>query len=95
MKQSVYSNNVFGSLVGFNSRWGYIVSIFDFDWGSNNILIVWGCNQDWGFNRADTVGNSYYLSLVAGREASDHVRPLSLVPRTNQANPKIRFLNSS
>ena len=55
LKQSVYSINVFGSLVGFNSRWGYIVSIFDFDWGSDNILIGWGCNQDWGFNRADTV----------------------------------------
>ena len=35
--------------VGFNSRWGSIVSIFVFDWGSINIFMGWGCNQDWGF----------------------------------------------
>ena len=41
--------------VGFNSRWGSIVSIFVFDWGSINIFMGWGCNQEWGSNRADTV----------------------------------------
>ena len=45
--------------VGFNSRWGSILSIFVFGWGSNDILIGWGCNQDWGFNRADTVINFF------------------------------------
>ena len=41
--------------VGFNSRWGSIVSIFVFDWGSINIFMGWGCNQEWGSNGADTV----------------------------------------
>ena len=41
--------------MGFNSRWGSIVSIFVFDWGSINIFMGWGCNQEWGSNRADTV----------------------------------------
>ena len=48
---------VFSSWVGFNSRWGYIVSIFVLNGGFNNILIRWGCNQDWGFNIADTVSH--------------------------------------
>ncbi len=41
--------------MGFNSRWGSIVSIFIFDWGSINIFMGWGCNQEWGSNGADTV----------------------------------------
>ena len=41
--------------MGFNSRWGSIVSIFVFDWGSINIFMGWGCNQEWGSNGADTV----------------------------------------
>ena len=41
--------------VEVNSRWGSIISIFVFDWGFINIIVGWGCNQDWGFNRADTV----------------------------------------
>ena len=41
--------------VGFNSRWGSIVSIFVFGWGSINIFMGWGCNQEWGSNGADTV----------------------------------------
>ena len=45
--------------VGFNSRWGSIVSIFVFDWGSINIFMGWGCNQDWGSNGADTVRNKF------------------------------------
>ncbi len=47
--------SVFKPWVGFNSRWGSIVSIFVFDWGSINIFMGWGCNQEWGSNRADTV----------------------------------------
>ena len=40
---------------GVNSRWDSIISIFVFDWGFIDIIMGWGCNQDWGFNRADTV----------------------------------------
>ena len=44
--------------MGFNSRWGSIVSIFVFDWGSINIFMGWGCNQEWGSNGADTVAQA-------------------------------------
>ena len=43
--------------MGFNSRWGSIISIFVFDWGFIHIFMGWGCNQEWGFNGADTVFN--------------------------------------
>ena len=42
-------------MVGFNSRWGSIISIFVFEWGFIDIFMGWGCNQEWGFNGADTV----------------------------------------
>jgi len=41
--------------VGVNSRWGSIISISLFDWGSFWIFVGWGSNQDWGSIRADTV----------------------------------------
>ena len=41
--------------VGVNSRWGSIVSISVFDWGSIWIFVGWGSNQDWGSICADTV----------------------------------------
>ena len=41
--------------VGVNSRWGSIISISLFDWGSIRIFVGWGSNQDWGSIRADTV----------------------------------------
>jgi hypothetical protein len=41
--------------VGVNSRWGSIVSIFVFGWGSISFIIGWGSNQEWGSIRADTV----------------------------------------
>ena len=41
--------------MGVNSRWGSIISIFVFDWSFINIFMGWSCNQDWGFNKADTV----------------------------------------
>ena len=53
------------SWVGVNSRWGSIVSIFVFDWGFIDIVIGWGCNQDWGFNRADTVFENVRPGIVS------------------------------
>ena len=47
--------NVLVAWVGVNSRWGSIVSIAVFDWGSIRIFVGWGSNQDWGSIRADTV----------------------------------------
>ena len=41
--------------VGFNSRWGSILLIFVFGWGSIRIFLGWGCIQDWGSIRVDTV----------------------------------------
>ena len=41
----------------FNLRWGSIISIFVFEWGFIHIFMGWGCNQEWGFNGADTVHN--------------------------------------
>ena len=41
--------------VGVNSRWGSIISISLFDWGSIRIFVGWGSNQDWGSIHADTV----------------------------------------
>ena len=41
--------------VGFNSRWGSIISIFIFDWGFIHIYMGWGYNQEWDFNGADKV----------------------------------------
>ena len=38
-------------------KMGFYYSIFVCDWGSIEISMRWGCNQDWGFNRADTVIN--------------------------------------
>ena len=57
----VQSNNLFKlaseycTWVGFNSRWGSILSIFVFGWGSIRIFLGWGCIQDWGSIRVDTV----------------------------------------
>ena len=36
---------------------------FNFDWGSIEISMGWSCNQDWGFNRADTVENLFQKDL--------------------------------
>ena len=47
--------NVLVAWVGVNSRWGSIISISLFDWGSIRIFVGWGSNQDWGSIRADTV----------------------------------------
>ena len=47
--------------MGVYSRWGSIFSIFVFDWGSIEISMRWGCNQDWGFNRADMVTTAHEL----------------------------------
>ena len=43
------------SWVGVNSRWGSIVSISVFDWGSIRFCLGWESNQEWGSIRADTV----------------------------------------
>ena len=51
-------------LVGVNLRWGSIVSILVFDWGFIDIVMRWGCNQDWGFNRADTVWTSQMKRIL-------------------------------
>ena len=50
--------------VGVNSRWGSIISISLFDWGSIRIFVGWGSNQDWGSIRADTVSIFYRSTLV-------------------------------
>ena len=47
--------NVLVAWVGVNSRWGSIISISLFDWGSIRIFVGWGSNQDWRSIRADTV----------------------------------------
>ena len=41
--------------MGFYSRWGSIISLSALDWGCIRNLNGWGCNQEWGSNRADTV----------------------------------------
>ena len=46
--------------VRVNSRWGSIISIFIFDWGFIDIIMGWGCDQDWGFDRANTVAVSNF-----------------------------------
>ena len=48
--------------MGFNLRWGSIISIFVFEWGYIYIFMGWGCNQEWGFNGADTVYKAKELS---------------------------------
>ena len=52
---AVHFQKLFYSRVEFNSRWGSIISIFVFGWGFIHVFIGWGCNQEWGFNGADTV----------------------------------------
>ena len=59
--------------MGFNSRWGSIVSIFVFDWGSINIFMGWGCNQEWGSNRADTVAYLHVVTSLISMVV--HIRP--------------------
>ena len=51
----IQTTNVLVTWVGVNSRWGSIISISLFDWGSIRIFVGWGSNQDWGSIRADTV----------------------------------------
>ena len=41
--------------MGFYSRWGSIISLYALDWGCIRNLNGWGCNQEWGSNRANTV----------------------------------------
>ena len=55
--------NVLVAWVGVNSRWGSIISISLFDWGSIRIFVGWGSNQDWGSIRADTVDILYLKHL--------------------------------
>ena len=50
--------------VGVNLRWGSIISIFVFDWGFIDTIMGWGCNQDWGFNRANTVGKMAHRGVL-------------------------------
>ena len=55
---------VFVAWVGVNSRWGSIISISLFDWGSIRIFVGWGSNQDWGSIRADTVSKHNFNCIV-------------------------------
>ena len=46
---------------GVQFEMGFYCFIFVFDWGSINIFMGWGCNQEWGSNGADTVIKSSVL----------------------------------
>ena len=60
--------------MGVKSRWGSIVLIFIFDWGSISIFVGWGCNQEWGSIWADTV-------LAIKIHHCDHYHILNLTRR--------------
>ena len=45
--------------MGVYSRWGSIISLTALDWGCIRNLNGWGCNQEGGSNRADTVSEDF------------------------------------
>ena len=47
--------------MGVYSRWGSIISLSALDWGCIRNLNGWGCNQEWGSNRADTVNKNLLI----------------------------------
>ena len=47
--------------VGLYSRWGSIISLSALDWGCIRNLKGWGCNQEWGSIRADTVFQIHFI----------------------------------
>ena len=56
--------------MGVYSRWGSIISLPAIDWGCIRNLYGWGCNQEWGSNRADTVG---IQNAAMGLTSWDHI----------------------
>ena len=69
--------NVLVAWVGVNSRWGSIISISLFDWGSIRIFMGWGSNQDWRSIRADTVVYAQYI-MQSQRRLMSNTRHSSL-----------------
>ena len=53
-----------GLLGGVYSRWGSIISLTALDWGCIRNLNGWGCDQEWGSNRADTVTLSDKIEIL-------------------------------
>ena len=60
--------------VGFYSRWGSIISIFFFGWGSIHIYMGWGCYQEWGFNPISHGRWSWRLPVYSNHQLSNKDR---------------------
>ena len=67
--------------MGFYSRWGSIISLSVLEWGCIENWNWWGCNQEWGSNRADTVVKSanYFTHLIVKHPVVPHLNGLTYV----------------